>query len=74
MLLNFLGTDVSTTVILTPGPVLDFLLANQNVREHCYIDWTKVNNCQLLAVNFHLLFLPIHFINNIETAYRQKRR
>ncbi|KAL2493541.1 Protein argonaute 6 [Forsythia ovata] len=36
-----LNMDVSTTVILTPGPVLDFLLANQNVREHCYIDWTK---------------------------------
>lgn len=34
--------DVSTTVILTPGPVVDFLLANQNIKEPRYIDWGKV--------------------------------
>ncbi|CAK9180267.1 unnamed protein product [Ilex paraguariensis] len=33
--------DVSTSMILTPGSVIDFLLANQNEREHCYIDWAK---------------------------------
>ncbi|CAK9164979.1 unnamed protein product [Ilex paraguariensis] len=33
--------DVSTSMILTPGSVIDFLLANQNAREHCYIDWAK---------------------------------
>ncbi|KAJ1401480.1 Ribonuclease H superfamily [Sesbania bispinosa] len=36
-----LNMDVSTTVILKPGPVIDFLLSNQNVREPRYIDWAK---------------------------------
>ncbi|XP_065875578.1 protein argonaute 16 [Euphorbia lathyris] len=36
-----LNMDVSTTMILTPGPVIDFLKANQNVRESRYIDWVK---------------------------------
>ncbi|CAK9184081.1 unnamed protein product [Ilex paraguariensis] len=36
-----LNMDVSTTMILTPGPVIDFLLANQNAREPRYIDWAK---------------------------------
>ncbi|GAV71984.1 PAZ domain-containing protein/Piwi domain-containing protein/DUF1785 domain-containing protein [Cephalotus follicularis] len=34
-------TDVSTTMILTPGPVIDFLMVNQNVREPRFIDWVK---------------------------------
>ncbi|KAJ4830357.1 Protein argonaute 16 [Turnera subulata] len=33
--------DVSTTMILTPGPVIDFLKINQNVREPVHIDWVK---------------------------------
>ncbi|KAH7852269.1 hypothetical protein Vadar_022628 [Vaccinium darrowii] len=33
--------DVSTTMILTPGPVIDFLLANQNARDPRNIDWRK---------------------------------
>ncbi|KAI9090150.1 hypothetical protein K1719_028846 [Acacia pycnantha] len=37
----FLNMDVSTTMILTPGPVINFLLSNQNVREPRYIDWAK---------------------------------
>ncbi|KAJ6829192.1 protein argonaute 16-like [Iris pallida] len=36
-----LNMDVSTTMIMTPGPVLDFLLANQNIRDARQIDWTK---------------------------------
>ncbi|KAI7993599.1 Protein argonaute 16 [Camellia lanceoleosa] len=36
-----LNMDVSTTMILTPGPVIDFLLANQNAREPRNIDWAK---------------------------------
>ncbi|KAJ0984406.1 hypothetical protein J5N97_002762 [Dioscorea zingiberensis] len=36
-----LNMDVSTTMIMTPGPVIDFLLANQNVREPQRIDWIK---------------------------------
>ncbi|XP_031382181.1 protein argonaute 16 isoform X2 [Punica granatum] len=36
-----LNMDMSTTMILTPGPVINFLLANQNVKEPRYIDWAK---------------------------------
>ncbi|PRQ52668.1 putative post-transcriptional gene silencing PAZ-Argonaute family [Rosa chinensis] len=36
-----LNMDVSTTMIVTPGPVIDFLLTNQGVREPRYIDWVK---------------------------------
>ncbi|XP_043688821.1 protein argonaute 16-like [Telopea speciosissima] len=36
-----LNMDVSTTMILTPGPVIDFLTANQNVRDNRQIDWAK---------------------------------
>ncbi|KAJ0984569.1 hypothetical protein J5N97_002925 [Dioscorea zingiberensis] len=32
---------VSTTMIMTPGPVIDFLLANQSVREPRPIEWAK---------------------------------
>ncbi|KAL6975662.1 Protein argonaute 16 [Sarracenia purpurea var. burkii] len=34
-------SHVSTTMILKPGPVIDFLLANQNARDPRYIDWAK---------------------------------
>ncbi|XP_078160692.1 protein argonaute 16-like, partial [Carex rostrata] len=33
--------DVAMTVILTPGPVIDFILADQNVKEPRQIDWVK---------------------------------
>ncbi|XP_045814112.1 protein argonaute 16 isoform X1 [Trifolium pratense] len=36
-----LNMDVSTTMIVKPGPVIDFLLTNQSVREPRYIDWAK---------------------------------
>ncbi|XP_012571791.1 protein argonaute 16-like [Cicer arietinum] len=36
-----LNMDVSTTMIVKPGPVIDFLLSNQNVKEPRYIDWAK---------------------------------
>ncbi|KAJ7949449.1 Argonaute family protein [Quillaja saponaria] len=36
-----LNIDVSTTMLIKPGPVLDFLLLNQNVKHPHYIDWTK---------------------------------
>ncbi|KAH9686802.1 protein argonaute 4B [Citrus sinensis] len=36
-----LNMDVSTTMIVKPGPVVNFLLANQNVREPHQIDWNK---------------------------------
>ncbi|KMZ57729.1 Protein argonaute 4A [Zostera marina] len=36
-----LNIDVSTTMIVKPGPVIDFLLENQNVKTPRQIDWTK---------------------------------
>ncbi|ONK70265.1 uncharacterized protein A4U43_C05F31950 [Asparagus officinalis] len=36
-----LNMDVSTTMIMTPGPVVNFLRENQNVREPHQIDWAK---------------------------------
>ncbi|XP_059318141.1 protein argonaute 4-like [Lycium ferocissimum] len=36
-----LNMDVSTTMIVQPGPVMDFLLANQNARDPYQIDWSK---------------------------------
>lgn len=43
--------DASTTMIVKPGPVVDFLLANQNARDPYQIDWSKVTIT-------HSLFLP----------------
>ncbi|ERM95372.1 hypothetical protein AMTR_s00008p00203090 [Amborella trichopoda] len=36
-----LNMDVSTTMILKPGDMVDFLLANQNVKTPYQIDWKK---------------------------------
>ncbi|KAJ6828680.1 protein argonaute 4B-like [Iris pallida] len=36
-----LNIDVSTTMIVRPGPVVEFLIANQNVRDPYQIDWAK---------------------------------
>ncbi|KAM2156159.1 hypothetical protein ACFX1R_041888 [Malus domestica] len=36
-----LNMDVSTTVIIKPGPVLNFLLENQKVNHLRHIDWIK---------------------------------
>ena len=41
-LFGFLNTDVSTTMIVQPGPVMDFLVSNQNVPHPDQIDWVKV--------------------------------
>lgn len=35
-------TDVSTTTIIQPGPVMQFLVSNQNVRGPRGIDWNRV--------------------------------
>ena len=42
IVLVFSFADVSTTMILTPGPVIDFLKSNQNARDARSIDWLKV--------------------------------
>ncbi|AQK89302.1 putative argonaute family protein isoform X1 [Zea mays] len=36
-----LNIDVSTTMIVKPGPVIDFLIANQKVNDPSMIDWAK---------------------------------
>ncbi|GFP97604.1 protein argonaute 4 [Phtheirospermum japonicum] len=36
-----LNIDVSTTMIIQPGPVADFLVANQNVKDPYSVDWAK---------------------------------
>ncbi|KAL8470049.1 hypothetical protein ACS0TY_032788 [Phlomoides rotata] len=33
--------DVSTTMIIQPGLVVDFLVANQNVKDPFSVDWVK---------------------------------
>jgi eukaryotic translation initiation factor 2C len=42
---NLIGADVSTTMILKPGPVIDFILSNQSIdnNDTCRIDWSKVS-------------------------------
>ncbi|PKA57956.1 Protein argonaute 4B [Apostasia shenzhenica] len=36
-----LNVDVSTTMIVRPGPLVDFLIANQNARDPFQLDWVK---------------------------------
>ncbi|WZZ21880.1 hypothetical protein YC2023_123267 [Brassica napus] len=36
-----LNIDVSSTLIVSPGPVIDFLVLNQEVRDPSSIDWKK---------------------------------
>ncbi|GER39342.1 argonaute family protein [Striga asiatica] len=36
-----LNIDVSTTMIIQPGPVADFLVNNQNVKDPFSVDWAK---------------------------------
>ncbi|KAK1389078.1 hypothetical protein POM88_017256 [Heracleum sosnowskyi] len=36
-----LNIDVSTTMVLTPGPVIDFLRVNQGTQDDRAIDWVK---------------------------------
>ncbi|XP_034705254.1 protein argonaute 4A-like [Vitis riparia] len=37
----FLNMDVSTTLVIQPDPVRDFLVSNQNVKDMYHIDWSK---------------------------------
>ncbi|KAJ6864172.1 protein argonaute 4A-like [Populus alba x Populus x berolinensis] len=38
-----LNMDGSTTTIIQPGPLIDFLIANQNVSNPFQIDWAKIH-------------------------------
>lgn len=44
-------SDVSTTMIIQPGPVVDFLIANQKVNDPYSVDWAKVNSVSTLDQN-----------------------
>ncbi|THU48237.1 hypothetical protein C4D60_Mb09t24110 [Musa balbisiana] len=50
-----LNMDVSTTIIMKPGPVLEFLLANQNIQDPRRIDWEKakrmLKNMKIKAIH-----------------------
>lgn len=39
---SIISSDVSMTMILNPGPVIDFLRVNQGIQDSRYIDWHKV--------------------------------
>ena len=39
----FDATDASTTTIVKPGPVIDFLLSNQDIKDIRRINWGKVS-------------------------------
>lgn len=52
--LAFVSADVSTTMILTPGPVIDFLKSNQNARDARSIDWVKVIKWLYASFFFYL--------------------
>uniref|UniRef100_A0A0E0LYI9 Piwi domain-containing protein n=1 Tax=Oryza punctata TaxID=4537 RepID=A0A0E0LYI9_ORYPU len=55
-----LNMDVSTTMIVTPGPVFDFLLTNQNVRDIRDIDWPRakkmLKNLRVKAMHNNMEF------------------
>jgi hypothetical protein len=50
--------DVSTTLLVKPGPVVDFVLQNQNVQKPNLIDWTKV--ILLLHLEVEVLCLCVY--------------
>ena len=61
--------DVSTTMIVKPGPVCDFLLDNQKVDDPSKIDWQKVS-CVFVwnLLNDHTNALKYLFDNSILDA------
>lgn len=44
-------------MIIKPGPVIDFLIANQNVNNPYEIDWSKVGclDCQMFVLCLYKL-------------------
>ncbi|CAJ1978435.1 unnamed protein product [Sphenostylis stenocarpa] len=70
-----LNMDVSTTMIIKPGPVIDFLLSNQQVRELRHIDWEKVKNDngnnegQTVDITVYEYFVEHCHIDLISSAY-----
>lgn len=48
-------------MIITPGPVVDFLISNQNVRDPFQLDWAKVN---MFSGN---IFIILHWSSSIRS-------
>ena len=59
-------------MIIQPGPVVDFLIANQNVRDPFSIDWTKVILMLHLMRLLIFLVLETPVIFNCEYAAGEK--
>lgn len=59
-------------MIIQPGPVVDFLIANQNVRDPFSIDWTKVILMLHLMRPLSFLVLETLVIFNCEYAAGEK--
>ena len=57
---SFLALDVSTTMIIQPGPVVDFLIANQGVNDPFSLDWAKVINI-CIFIMFVLIYPNVSF-------------
>ncbi|KAL5988051.1 Protein argonaute 16 [Asimina triloba] len=57
-----LNMDVSTTMIMTPGPVIGFVCANQNVRDVREINWPKVS-CLLAAFRISRFRAKLFYMN-----------
>ncbi|KAK6123580.1 hypothetical protein DH2020_042669 [Rehmannia glutinosa] len=56
----YLNHDVSMTTIIQPGPVVDFLLSNQNVKTPFKINWTEASrtlkNLRMMVKHLHSEF------------------
>lgn len=56
----FLNLDVSNTIVVKPGPVIDFLIANQNVQSAKEVDWDKakrtLKNLRIKTVHTNMEF------------------
>ncbi|KAF9621118.1 hypothetical protein IFM89_016612 [Coptis chinensis] len=65
-----LNIDVSTTMIIQPGPVVDFLIANQNVRDPYGIDWAKL--CNLVSLQRYTKALSTLQRSSLVEKSRQK--
>ncbi|PHT86167.1 hypothetical protein T459_08273 [Capsicum annuum] len=48
----FLNLDTSTTTVIQPGPLVNFLMANQNVETPFKIDWAKVASAFNISLGF----------------------
>ncbi|KAM0841035.1 hypothetical protein ACQ4PT_059275 [Festuca glaucescens] len=65
-----LNVDLSTTMVVKPGPVIDFLLFNQNIKDPYRIDWVKV--CQLVPLQRYKKSLSTMQRSKLVEGSRQK--